>query len=1758
MPGANGGGPAGSSSSARRQASDMNQFAAVLRKNFLLRTSASAGSGSGGFLSRGVKGWLGLCLEVGLPVLFFMIAALPRFYVAPTPLPRQFFPRGSLQSLDWVLEYYKGPAAASSSGALVLFAPNGTQELDMMEMTAKALSCSSLPSLSGSQDNSTAEGDESVGIFIQKFQDLFPLPGARPADCNLRELCMANPACYQPLLGRQLVGFATEEEAVGHSLNHPQTVDAVLVFKSIADGFRVSYDIRINHTLVPDTQTRLNKLQVRPGYQYRQYWFFSNIQQFLNKAIIGKASGNGTVPSDVTFGVKPYPWPAVLVNFAVFISGGFFKLLMVLAFLPQVRSAVVGIVQEKELRLREGMRTLGLHDDAYWASWALTHFTTLFISGIGCAVVGMYPFPHTSLSVMLVFYALSSLALIAFSYFLSTLFSTQRVAGFATIVFFAAAMLPGYLIPTLIAPYGGTSWALACVLPPSAITMMVECILSAEVVQRGVTWGTLGVSAAVESSFTPALLFAILIFDILFYGLLTWYCDQVLPNEWGQRRHWCFPFTAQFWKFFLASSHTSIDDSRLQEPLLPGSTAALEDAVAIRITGLSKTFKCSDGTIKHAVKDLSLDMQKGQITALLGHNGAGKTTTISVLTGMLQASSGSATVNGLSIDKDMAEIRRSLGLCPQFDILWPTISVRDHLWLYAAIKGLTGTEATDAVWAAVQDVGLSDKLDCPAGELSGGEARKLSVAIAFMGRPAVIFLDEPTSTMDPYSRRFTWDVIRRNREGCAIILTTHSMEEADVLSDTIAIMKGGQLAAAGSSLELKSAYGAGYNLHILTGGVPPGCQATGAALQELVTRNVEGASLLCHAGSEIAFRLPKAASGSFGNMLRELEERKADLSVSSYGLSMTTLEEVFLEVSKHSDAESDGEHGEPVIAGGSDALPQAPSLRDSDQPAESPRKIYLFKLAALLEKRAVCSWRDWGATATQLVVPLLLVIAALYARTSTVRIDQLPHMAINRKHSVFGLPAALSVSPMAQADQQALATFQQSYPSSEFLPTGTSAMQDWFHPAKGTLDDWLLANWYTSNNHTYDALFVERLPVLGAHGSNGNGAAFTVLVNETACHALPLAINQASTALLRMVAGPQAEITVGSKPLPALPTELSEQLENAAGNLLLVLLTMLAMAGLSASFSVFLVREAASSSKLVQLVAGAPRSAFWLANYIFDFSLSCVVLLATLLLFSLSGLAGLSGGNTGALCVLLVLFGLASVPLTYCLHFLYQDEMEAMQGINTLLTSVGVLGFLVVWILDSIYQLFMFPNVLKLVTTMKTVLRIFSPHYCMGQGIYQLASTGGNANQSGYNPWAQAGEFSASPAVPSPARQWCGVSKRACGYFAFTLAVEVLYERQAALWAALQSRVHSRPPSDDAEDGEESPPPSSGQDLAQERQHAQAASEDSASDYQLVMTGMGRAYSRGLLARPFQAVRDMWLTVKQGECLGLLGVSGAGKTTSFKVAIGDLPPTSGDVLVCGKSVTTSLADVRQSLGYCPQADPLLPLLTATEMLKLFATLRGVPQPEIPGLVTSMMAQLGLQEYAHRVCGSYSGGNKRKLSVSAALVGKPAVVLLDEPSAGLDPGARQFLWRFMSGQVLGAQRSVVLTSHSMEECEVLCSRIAIMSAGALQCVGTSQQLKERFAHGYTLELRFASGLPLASQADSSHRFLTELESTGKVLEADPRRRVFQLPAASLNLARVFEDVEAHRAALGITDYALSQTTLEQVFLQVAHRKDVSHR
>ena len=155
---------------------------------------------------------------------------------------------------------------------------------------------------------------------------------------------------------------------------------------------------------------------------------------------------------------------------------------------------------------------------------------------------------------------------------------------------------------------------------------------------------------------------------------------------------------------------------------------------------------------------------------------------------------------------------------------------------------------------------------------------------------------------------------------------------------------------------------------------------------------------------------------------------------------------------------------------------------------------------------------------------------------------------------------------------------------------------------------------------------------------------------------------------------------------------------------------------------------------------------------------------------------------------------------------------------------------------------------------------------------------------------------------------------------------------------------------------------------------------------------------------------------------------------------------------------------RQSLGYCPQFDALDPLLSCREHLMLYARLRGLTGARAVQAAQHGLARLGLAAYSDRCAGTLSGGNRRKLSTAIALTGGPAVVFLDEPTSGMDPGARRFLWNAVLS-VVRAGQAVVLTSHSMEECEALCSRLGIMVNGQFQCLGSPQHLKNRYRTRY---------------------------------------------------------------------------------------------
>lgn len=290
---------------------------------------------------------------------------------------------------------------------------------------------------------------------------------------------------------------------------------------------------------------------------------------------------------------------------------------------------------------------------------------------------------------------------------------------------------------------------------------------------------------------------------------------------------------------------------------------------------------------------------------------------------------------------------------------------------------------------------------------------------------------------------------------------------------------------------------------------------------------------------------------------------------------------------------------------------------------------------------------------------------------------------------------------------------------------------------------------------------------------------------------------------------------------------------------------------------------------------------------------------------------------------------------------------------------------------------------------------------------------------------------------------------------------------------------------------------------------------------------------------------------KYPQCFGLLGVNGAGKTTTFKMLTGDINVTSGEASVAGHSILTNILDVHQNMGYCPQFDAIDELLTGREHLHLYARLRGVPESEISRVAEWAIQKLGLSEYAGHSAGTYSGGNRRKLSTAIAMIGCPALVLLDEPTTGMDPLSRRFLWNSIMS-VIQDKRAVVLTSHSMEECEALCTRLAIMVNGSFKCLGTIQHLKYKFGDGYVVTMKIRASKPgCAPDLNPAEAFM---ESTFPgCIQREKHYNTLQYKISSSSLARIFQMVLANKEKLKIEDYSVSQTTLDQVFVNFAKQQ-----
>jgi len=602
------------------------------------------------------------------------------------------------------------------------------------------------------------------------------------------------------------------------------------------------------------------------------------------------------------------------------------------------------IVTENELKLRLSMRTMGLKNSIYWFTWFITNtviniFSALVLIGFGAAFQFAF-FLKTNFLVLFLLFFLFSTSMVPLAFFFSAFLNSTKTASTVAFIVFVAGLLLQVMFTSFPIYYwyeDSTPRILQILFPFYApfdfaklfadINTLTQPQISLDGSTNSATGYTLSqlfhpfnvtsVSVTSPAGVQSMIMFIVIAIILL---ILAWYFDNVIPIP---RRPVWFPFQPAYWGCTCLSLDdpepviTPVNADQLSQ-MSPDAKKEMEAAInktlrdGLRIININKRFtsywsymlniltrgKVRDRSFQ-AVANMFLTVPSGECLALLGHNGAGKTTLVNMLTGLFPPTSGDAIIFGHSLrgQNGMDRIRTLLGVCPQHDILFPELTAKQHLELFADIKGIPLKNRKQTIINKLKQVNLLDVANVQAGRFSGGMKRRLSLAVSCIGDPRILFLDEPTTGLDPINKREVWDLIKEMKQNCIVILTTHSMAECEYLSDRIAIMAHGRIRCLGDALNLKNRFGNGYRVSLFVEDSSKIEQVKQIMQQDI---SIEDLALCAENSNYLQFTVTTRV---MKQVFAKLEGGEVP-SIKDWSFSHTSLEDVFLDVTNSADGKS--------------------------------------------------------------------------------------------------------------------------------------------------------------------------------------------------------------------------------------------------------------------------------------------------------------------------------------------------------------------------------------------------------------------------------------------------------------------------------------------------------------------------------------------------------------------------------------------------------------------------------------------------------------------------------------------------------------------------------------------------------------------------------------------------------------------------------------------------------------------------------------
>uniref|UniRef100_A0A2K6V117 ATP binding cassette subfamily A member 8 n=1 Tax=Saimiri boliviensis boliviensis TaxID=39432 RepID=A0A2K6V117_SAIBB len=1333
----------------------------------------------------------------------------------------------------------------------------------------------------------------------------------------------------------------------------------------------------------------------------------------------------------------------------------------IISFSPFIYYASANVARERK-RMKGLMTMMGLRDSAFWLSWGLLYAGFIFIMALFLALVikSIQFIILSGFMVVFSLFLLYGLSLIPLAFLMSILVKKSFLSG-----------LVGFLLTVFCGSLGFTSlyrylpasleWILSLLSPFAFMLGMAQLLhLDYDLNSNAFPHPSDGSNLIVATNFMLA-------FDTCLYLALVIYFDKILPNEYGHQRSPLFFLKSSFWSQTQKADHVALEDEMDSDPSSNDSFEPVPPEFhgkeAIRIRSVTKEYKGKPDKIE-ALKDLIFDIYEGQITAILGHSGAGKSTLLNILSGLSVPTKGSVTIynNKLSEMADLENLCKLTGVCPQYNVQFDFLTVKENLRLFAKIKGILPQEV--------------DK--------------------------EIFLLDEPTAGLDPFSRHQVWNHLKERKTDHVILFSTQFMDEADILADRKVFLSKGKLKCVGSSLFLKKKWGIGYHLSLQLNEI-----CVEENITSLVKQHVPDAKLSAKSEGKLVYTLPLERTNKFPELYKDLDSYP-DLGIENYGVSMTTLNEVFLKLEgKSTINESDiATLGEVQVekAGDTDKLVELEQVLSSlNKMRKTIGGVALWRqqLCAIARVRLLKLKHERKALLALLLIiivglcPFLVeyIVTKMYRSTYTLELS--PHL-------YFLAPGQQPHDPLTQL----------------LIINKTGASIDDFIHSLEHQKIALEVDAFGTRNGTDDPSYNGAITVCG----NEKNYSFSLACNAKRLNCFPVLMDVVSNGLLGMV-----------KPSVHIHTERGTFLENGQSYPLeflgYIMFWLLLTSSCPPYIAMSSIDDCKNRARSQLRISGLFPSAYWFGQALVDVSL---YFLMFVFIFLVSYVLEFEEIFVTVIHIIqipcAVGYSFSLIFMTYVISFIFHKGRKN-SGIWSfcfyIITLFSVAGFAF-----SMYEIAI-PFIFTFLIPPSTIIGCLFLSY----------------------------HFFLSPFFGGEPKNVQAVLVLLIPFLHFII---FLFTLRCLEWKFGKKLMRKDPffriyprSSDVCQNPEE--PEGEDEDVQMERVRTANALNSTNFDEKpvIIASCLRKEYAgkrKGCFSKMKKkiATRNVSFCVRKGEVLGLLGHNGAGKSTSIKVITGDTKPTAGQVLLKGSAEGDALG----FLGYCPQENALWPSLTVRQHLEVYAAVKGLRKEDAEVAITRLVDALKLQDQLKAPVKTLSEGIKRKLCFVLSILGNPSVVLLDEPSTGMDPEGQQQMWQAIRATFRNTERGALLTTHYMAEAEAVCDRVAIMVSGRLRCIGSIQHLKSKFGKDYLLEMKVKN----MAQVEPLHAEILKLFPQAARQQRYSSLMVYKLPVEDVRpLAQTFFKLEKVKQSFDLEEYSLSQSTLEQVFLELSKEQELGN-